>query len=343
MSIKTKLRNSIAQLLFSSGITSPAKCAHGRLSIATFHRVLPENERKNYPFPGLAVTPKELDAFLSYFTKYFDCNTVSTQHERYLSREKTERPLLAITFDDAQYDNFLNARPVLAQHHVKASFFAPVAAVERHELLWHDQLGFAIMALLKQSDGNQAKLMQILIDAGLKKIDSSSLIMTAVQASKELPLESRLRLVDKLVADSGATQIPEFARIMAFDELKALANDGHEIGSHSMTHCMMPECDDDALKYELTESRRILQTHLNFPINTFCYPNGNSDARTARAVEAAGYGLAVTTSWGLNGKNSDRFRLRRCDMDAKRVHDSNGNFLPALLSFRMSGFYPGLG
>lgn len=71
MSIKTSLRNSVARLLFLSGFTSPARCSRSRsrLSIVTFHRVLPENERKNYPFPSLVVTPEELDAFLSYFTE----------------------------------------------------------------------------------------------------------------------------------------------------------------------------------------------------------------------------------------------------------------------------------
>ena len=342
MSIKTSLRNSIAQLLFLSGFTSPAKRSRGRFSIVTFHRVLPENERNNYPFPGLVVTPEELDSFLSYFTAHFDCGSISAQHERYLSGEKTERPLLAITFDDAQYDNFINARPILARHQVKASFFAPVEAVERHELLWHDRLGFAILALLQQGDSGQAKLLQILADAGMRVSDPHNLAISAVQASKELPLESRLRLVAELVEASGTSQVPDFARMMTLKELAVLANEGHEIGSHSMTHCMMPECDDDALVYELAESRRVLQAHLSRPINAFCYPNGNCDARTASAVATAGYSLAVTTAWGHNGEKSDRFRLHRCDIDAKRVQDATGNFLPALLAFRMSGFYPGL-
>lgn len=208
--------------------------------------------------------------------------------------EKTERPLLAITFDDAQYDNFINARPVLTRHQVKASFFVPVAAVERHELLWHDRLGFAILALLQQTDCGRAKLMKILADAGLRESDPHNLALSAVQASKALPLESRLRLVEELVDAAGTTHVPEFARIMTFEELAELANDGHEIGSH----CMMPECDDDALIYELAESRRVLQAHLSRPVNAFCYPNGNCDSRTASAVAVAGYSLAVTTAWG---------------------------------------------
>ena len=167
MSIKIGIRDRVSQLLYLTGVTSPEWRGRGRFSIVTFHRVLPDAERQAYPFPGLAVTPEEFDSFLTYFTEHFDCGTLATQHERYMSGEITARPLLAITFDDAQHDNYINARPLLAQHQIKASFFVPVEAVERQELLWHDRLGFAILHLLKQANGGQEKLMQILARAGL--------------------------------------------------------------------------------------------------------------------------------------------------------------------------------
>ena len=151
-----------------------------------------------------------------------------------------------------------------------------------------------------------------------------------------------MRLVDSLSEASGSTA-PEFARLMTFEEIAELAADGHEIGSHSMTHCMMPECDGRALSYEVAESRSALQSRLGLPIETFCYPNGNADARTARAVAQAGYRRAVTTMWGNNGQAADRFQLRRYDMVARHVQDASGSFVPATLALRMSGFHPGLG
>jgi peptidoglycan/xylan/chitin deacetylase (PgdA/CDA1 family) len=343
MNVKLVLRNSIAKALFLSGISSPKLRGQGRLSIATFHRVLPEAERQDYPFPGLVVTPEELDKLLTYFTEYYDCGDLETQHKRYLSGETTALPLLAITFDDAQFDNYKYARPVLARHHIKASFFVPVIAVEQQKPLWHDQLGFAILNMLRQGHSGQNRLLSILSEAGLSMKGSDNLINRVVSASKGISLESRLRLVASLVDASGTEQIPDFARLMTFDEIGVLATDGHEIGSHSMTHCLMPECDDKALEYEVAESRRVLQARLGKSIYTFCYPNGNSDSRSALAVSQAGYLRAVTTDWGSNSQKMDRFRLRRYDMDTKQVQDSTGNFLPALLAFRMSGLYPGLG
>ena len=342
MSVKTMLRNSAAKILFLTGLTTPKRRGRGRLSIVTFHRVLPEAEQQAYPYPGLVVTPQELDAFLTYFAEYFDCGALAAQHEHFLSGESSARPLLALTFDDAQHDNHRYARPVLARHHVKASFFVPVAAVERRELLWHDRLGFAVLALLKQAHGGRARLMRVLAAAGLTGRGPRSLVENIVQESKGLALDARLRLVDALAEASGMAQAPGFARLMNFEELAELAADGHEIGSHSMSHCMMPECDDSALIYELAESRRVLQARIGQGIESFCYPNGNSDARTASAVAKAGYHRAVTTTWGRNGSEADPFQLRRCDMDAGRMRDSNGKLVPALVAFRMSGLYPGL-
>ncbi|VVC83686.1 polysaccharide deacetylase family protein [Sideroxydans sp. CL21] len=340
MSIKKLLRNNIAQLLSLTGLTSPARSGRGRLSIATFHRVLTEAERQVYPLPGLCITPEELDALLAYFAEHFDCGTLATQHERYLGGEITTRPLLAITFDDAQHDNYFNARPLLAKHQVKASFFVPVEAVEQQEPLWHDRLGFAILALLNQADGGREKLTRILDSAGLSASRDDGLVGSIIEASKKLPLQTRLGLIERLVVASGTAQVPAFARLMTFSEIAELVRDGHEIGSHSMTHCLMPECDDETLMYELADSRRILQSHLGQRIESFCYPNGNSDIRTGEAVARAGYLRAVTTTWGNNGKNGDRFQLRRYNMDARRVFDSNGKLMPAILAFRMSGLFP---
>jgi peptidoglycan/xylan/chitin deacetylase (PgdA/CDA1 family) len=342
MTIKAKLRNDTARLLFLSGLTHPQQRAQGRLSIVTFHRVLPAAEREAYPYPGLVVTPEELGDLLTYFTRHFDCGTLATQQERYLGDGGSNCSLLAITFDDGQYDNLLHARPVLAHFGVQASFFVPVTAVESQTPLWHDRLGFAVLGLSRQGDDGVKRLQGILAAAGLSGHGTGSLVDNVAQESKGLELEARLRLVDAIAEASGNDRIPKFARMMSFGELAELASDGHEIGSHSMTHCLMPECDDQALEYEVAESRRLLQTKLGRPIESFCYPNGNSDARSAAAVAKAGYRRAVTTTWGLNDGTADRFRLRRCDMDAGRMCDANGKLMPAVLAFRMSGLYPGL-
>jgi peptidoglycan/xylan/chitin deacetylase (PgdA/CDA1 family) len=341
MSAKSWLRSGAAAVLFYSGITAPERRARRKLSIATFHRVLPEAQRRAYPFPGLAVTPQELDAFLAFFNHHFDCGPLSVQHERHLRREKSAKPLLAVTFDDGQHDNFLHARPVLARHGIGASFFIPVEAVERRALLWHDRLGFAVQSLLERREG-AARLERLLGAAGLTASGDGSAARSVARDSKRLSAGARLRLVDELVHAAGTDRTPEYARLMTYEEIVQLSADGHEIGSHGMSHRMLPDCDESSIRYEVSESRRRLRERVGQPVDSFCYPNGDSDSRSAAAVGAAGYRRAVTTDWGANDTDADAFRLRRFDMVAQHAADSKGAIAPAVVAFRMSGWYPGL-
>ena len=335
---KAAVRNTVARLLFAAGLTAPIRNGVGRLSIVTFHRVLPEAERAAYPYPGLVVTPTELDTLLAYLARHFDCGTLAFQHERLWRGERSHRPLLAVTFDDGQHDNYHFALPVLARHGIKATFFIPVRAIQTSELLWHDRLGFAIMALRNDTAGRR-RLSAVLAKAGLSESGPLTAMENAVRASKRLPLPARLRLVDDLENACEVDEWPQFARPMTFAELARLAADGHEVGSHSMTHCMMPECDDHALAHEIEESRRVLEKRLGGRVESFCYPNGDADARAVAAVARAGYSRAVSTEWGSNAHGADRFKLRRYDIVSARLRDASGAVLPAALAFQMSRFY----
>jgi peptidoglycan/xylan/chitin deacetylase (PgdA/CDA1 family) len=340
---KSVLRNTLARVLSMTGLIAPTRIANGKLTIVTFHRVLPEQLRNEYPFPGLAVTPEELDWFLDYFKQHFDCGTLALQHERFLGGEKSGRPLLAITFDDAQHDNYLYAYPILEKHGLKASFFVPVEAVETGKLLWHDRLGFSIQLLKERGSRGVETLMTVLAQAGIHCTDERFPVSWITQQAKNMNLADRLQLVEKIASAADLKSGPEYARMMSLHEIAELANSGHEIGSHSMTHCMMTECDDYSLSYEVGESKKRLQHILGKPVESFCYPNGNCDLRTAQAVAGAGYRRGISTAWGNNQEVDDRYRMRRFDIVAKHIMDNEGRLIPSLLEYRMSGYFPGLG
>jgi peptidoglycan/xylan/chitin deacetylase (PgdA/CDA1 family) len=335
MSIKIALRTALSATLHLSGWTSSARCHRHKLCIVTFHRVLPAADRASYPYPGLVVTPEELDFLLQYFNARFDCGTLERQYARFQSGEQVTRPLLAITFDDGQYDNFAYARPLLERHNMKATFFIPVRAIESGELLWHDQLGFALQQLAKTSEGRQRADIA-LSAAGIHPQPGMNIVTVAVREAKKIPLDSRLRLVQQLVKADRSFAPPSYARMMSRSEVATLAGEGHEIGSHSMTHCLMPECTDAALEYETTESRRLLASMTARPVKSFCYPNGDADKRTALAVAAAGYDCAVTTAHGNNDRDESNFLLTRFDMDPARMTNSAGQLTNHGIAFRMA-------
>ena len=68
-----------------------------------------------------------------------------------------------------------------------------------------------------------------------------------------------------------------------------LASQGHEVGSHSVTHPSLTTLSDANLRYELGESQRII--NLDLPAEScvsFAYPNGDSND-AVRAVTSQYY------------------------------------------------------
>ncbi len=69
--------------------------------------------------------------------------------------------------------------------------------------------------------------------------------------------------------------------------LKEVVQDGHEIGSHSVTHhptemAVQPDI-------ETRESKRLIEGWVGMQVSSFCYPFYRSHGYLAKAVKAAGY------------------------------------------------------
>jgi hypothetical protein len=134
---RPRVRDLASELLSITGITKPARFAGDKLSVVTFHRVLPEPLLAEYPIPGIAVTPAELDFLLTVFQDHYTVGPLSELAARYEAGERPSRPLLAVTFDDGQRDNLTYALPVLASRGVRASFYVVTEAHSaRHTPCW---------------------------------------------------------------------------------------------------------------------------------------------------------------------------------------------------------------
>lgn len=90
------------------------------------------------------------------------------------------------------------------------------------------------------------------------------------------------------------------------EEILAL---GMEIGSHTMTHPDLTAIDDDALRWELAESKVRLESFTGREISSFCYPFGYFNRRASEAVEAAGYLLGRTTVGFRKDLGPDPFQM----------------------------------
>ena len=325
-----------AELLHRSLLTHPARVARDKLTIVTFHRVLPPELIADYPIPTIAVTPDELDWFLRLFDYYYSVGTLAEVGTRFAIGDRPDRPLLGVTFDDGQRDNYEFARPVLSQHGVHATFFVVADAIDGDRTLWHDRMAYAIATLLARDAAAAAPLLS---ELGVSPHDPDPK-QAAVEALKRLTPQARDEWVGRVEASAGGQCRPSWDGMMSWDQLRALHEEGHEIGSHSRTHAILPRVSDTQLEHEIGGSRRVLREQLGLEIQSFCFPNGDHDDRVVRAVERAGYRHAVTTRYGINDAEVSPYRLRRVDIQSSHARTASGDLSAARILLRLTGRLP---
>ena len=349
---RSVIRDALGWALFSSGATRPNAKTVDQLTIVTFHRVLAVEELVEYPLPGLAVTPDQLRWLLQFFRRYYDVVPLSKAIELWrgsVSNEKSttirplKKPLLVVTFDDALRDNFRHARPILDQEGVKATFFVPVEAVEEQTLLWHDRMAYLVAAATRQSSDHVQDIIQDFLRENDSVGDSSRLdVELAIAIAKKWSAEQRLEWLQRAQRKLGGTCVPKWDAMMSWDQLQVLAKSGHEIGSHSWTHPILPRCNDGQLQKEIVATRGMLEKRIETEVRTFCYPNGDWDQRCVDAVRSAGFHAAVTTTFGVNCDPMPLHLLRRCDMQSSTSQNHRGKMSEARIAWRLSRWFPGI-
>jgi peptidoglycan/xylan/chitin deacetylase (PgdA/CDA1 family) len=340
-------RDGAADLLWRSGATRPHRALAGRLTIVTFHRVLPPERRAHYPLPHLAVPPALFDELLRWFAATFECLPLAAAVAATATRaQQTGRPLLAVTFDDGLRDNHEFALPLLRRHAVRATFFAVADHARSGALLWHDRLAYAaahaaggpleevrrrLLEVVPSDD--VARLLSLLPAAGA---GVPAFAHAVVRRAKQMSADVRDRFEQALAASRPGAAIPAWEGMMDFAQLRALAAEGHEVGSHSLSHALLrTELRPDFVR-ETAGSRALLEDAIGAPVRSFCYPDGAHDEAAVAAVRAAGYVAAVTTLPGTNRPADDPFRLRRQNVEAEANQTRDGSLAIARLALRLS-------
>lgn len=211
---------------------------------------------------------------------------------------------LAITFDDGLRNQYTIARPALEELGIPATIFVCPGMVETGRWMWNHEA----RARLRRLSG--AALAEWASDAGCE----ASNLETAIAWMKTLPLPERNRA--QVILREHTPKFAPTAREsdaydpMNWDEVRACDTGMLTIGSHTMTHPILPTLTEDEIRHELQDSRDMLDAKLGRPVDLFCYPNGSTDERVHRIAQSI-YRAAVTTEEGTVGAKVDPLAIPR--------------------------------
>jgi peptidoglycan/xylan/chitin deacetylase (PgdA/CDA1 family) len=159
-----------------------------------------------------------------------------------------------------------------------------------------------LFAALEQGKRLPAKPVVITFDDGYRDV-----LANAAPVLKRLGMPATAYVITGRISGSDVS-------FLSWAQLKALEQNGVQIGSHTISHAELPRLTDPAALQELIQSRLALERHLGHPVQWFAYPAGRFDKRTEALVRQAGYVLAVTTEPGSAQRAQQPFALHRYEV-----------------------------
>jgi peptidoglycan/xylan/chitin deacetylase (PgdA/CDA1 family) len=115
---------------------------------------------------------------------------------------------------------------------------------------------------------------------------------------------------------------------MNADQIKEMASAGWEVGSHTVNHLDLTSLEPERQRYEVVDSRTILEEKLGVPILTIAYPFGISNSSVIDYAHFAGYIGGMSLGYTQNQGISNLFTLQRRDIQGKYDVKQFAAFLP---------------
>jgi peptidoglycan/xylan/chitin deacetylase (PgdA/CDA1 family) len=276
-----------------------------RLCILNYHRVLDVSD------PLLESEP-DIGAFRWQIELLANCFNVIPLYDAVVAFEEQRMPpkAVCITFDDGYRSTYDRALPVLKEYGLPATVFVTTGEPNEKNM-WNDRILESIRRFPK------GLLDMREVGLGVHHLetleDRKRAVISLTERSKYLPPDARHRVVRRLEALAGGSH-PQ-ALMLTREMISALANNGIEIGGHTISHPILTSLEDEAARHEIVGGKQQLEAITGKSVRLFAYPNGKAEkdfnARHVQMVKDAGYFAAFTTARDVATQSDDRYQLPR--------------------------------
>jgi peptidoglycan/xylan/chitin deacetylase (PgdA/CDA1 family) len=94
-------------------------------------------------------------------------------------------------------------------------------------------------------------------------------------------------------------------------ELARIDHRRFRVGSHGCTHRMLSLLGESEIRAELSDSRKLLEDAIGYPVDTLSIPSGAVDARVRRIAVECGYRFLFNSEVSVNRRGDDRMAIAR--------------------------------
>ncbi len=331
--MKTALKRIFKPVLESAaGALGPhaRRASKPHLWLLMYHRVLPRNDpRYAQEEPGMLLHPETLEMHIQELRREFELVSLTEWVKCYQQGRQLPPKACAITFDDGWSDNYHFAFPVLRAMQAPATIFAVVQKIGTDDRFWPNIVGSLLAGGARTALASHPLLRPALGKSdGLIDQQAITNVIHRLKIHSDSELNAALEAIGwrSLLQPSGPPDLMNWAQVREMHASGLI-----DFGSHACTHRRLTWLSSHAeLHHEIVESKRLLESQLDAPVNLFCFPDGNYNDLALSLVREH-YHAAVTTRRGINhAATIDLHELRRIGL-----HDemsSTRNRLRARLS-----------
>ncbi len=321
------IRKGFLKLCYRAGIIDLWRYRHRRdIVILMLHGTADPRQKSEWTPLRQQLSPEYLDWCLTLLKRFYRFVSL----EEAVAALRGETPPIehgfVITFDDGYRNNVDDALPVLRKHGAPMSVFLTVSNVENRTPLWADRLDYALQ---------HASVDEHVFRIGGKACRFSRADRNALKVSYEkfrrlvkgaYEDESRfMSKIEEVIAhferSNGRNLVDLFERdpwsaILSWDEIGRVQANGVCFGSHTMDHYRLGYGDEKAVRYQLAESKRMIEQKTGRKCRYLAYPMGVYSDEAAAIARECGYDAALTTVEGVNRIGCDLMTLKRVHVPA---------------------------
>lgn len=275
-------------------------------AVLLYHRVNPDNDPF---FPAISV--KVFDAQMRYLAANYRVLPLADIIKGIRQGLGVAPGTIAVTFDDGYRDNYVYAHPILKKYNLPATLFAATSYIGTEKLMWNDKLAMAVKLTTQQSITLPGAAQSTSLASMPEKLRALEQILEML---KTLPETDKQALADEMFGRLYKKRLKIEPLMLSWAELRKLAQEGWEIGAHTVNHVILTKVPLWQANDEINSSASVLKQELDRPVRLFAYPNGKSgdyNISIKKILAENGYIGAVTTVDRLNAEDADLFAIGR--------------------------------
>jgi len=226
--------------------------------------------------------------------------------------------------DDGYRSNIADALPVMKKHKAPATIFLPAANIENRMPMWFDRMDYVLQ--LSDLEGNSFHIGDSVFrfsgdgEGGLAASYSMFRELIKKQYAREETFHSKMEEVIAFFERRSGRKLRDISEedpwsaLLNWEEIVRHQGEYVQFGSHTMDHYRVGKLKEAALRYQLFDSKEMIEKRTGNRCRYIAYPNGDCSASARSIALEAGYEAGVTTDEGINKIGCDRMTLKRVSL-----------------------------